>query len=68
MDTSGYVIGGVLSQLTSGQITFGQVTSDSEANSDFGQWYSVIYFSRKMILAKTWYKTHNTEFLAIILP
>lgn len=66
---SGYAIGGVLSQLTSGQMTFGQVTSSSKVNltkADFGQWYRVVYFLRKIILVKTWYKTHNTEFYVII--
>ena len=34
--------------------------------SDFNQWYLVTYFYRKMISAKTWYKTHNGELLAIV--
>ena len=51
MDPSGYAIGGVLSQLTS---------------DDLGQWYPVAFFSQKMIPAKTRYKTHNGEFLAIV--
>ena len=34
--------------------------------SDFGQWYPVTYFSRKMIPAETRNKTHNAELLAIV--
>ena len=49
-DTSGYAIGGILSQLT----------------NDSGQWHLVAYFLRKIIPAKTWYKTYNGEFLAIV--
>ena len=49
-DASGYAIGGVLSQLT----------------NDSGRWHPVAYFLRKMILAKTRYKTHNGELLAIV--
>ena len=49
-DASGHAIGGVLSQLT----------------NNSGQWYLVAYFLRKMILAKTRYKTHKSEFLAIV--
>ena len=49
-DASGYAIDGVLSQLT----------------NDLGRWHPVAYFLRKMIPAKTRYKTHNGEFLAII--
>ena len=48
---SGYAIGRVLSQLTS---------------NDLGRWHLVAYFSQKMILAKTCYKTHNGELLAIV--
>ena len=42
---------------------------DSESiltKSDFDQWHSVAYFFRKMISTKTYYKTHDDEFLAII--
>ena len=49
-DAFGHVIGGVLSQLT----------------IDLGRWYPVAYFLRKMILAKTQYKTYNSELLAIV--
>ena len=61
-DASGYAIGGVLSQLN--------LDSDAPPNdsnkSDFGQWHPVAYFSRKMILAETWYETHDAELLAIV--
>ena len=63
-DASSYAIGGVLSQLTSDQVTL-----DSESiltKSDFGQWHLVAYFSRKMIPAETRYKTHDGELLAIV--
>ena len=64
-DASGYAIGGVLSQLTSDQVTL-----DSESNptkkSDFGQWHPIVYFSRKMIPAEMRYETHDGELLAIV--
>ena len=50
-DASGYVISGVFSMLTS---------------NDLGQWYPMAFFSKKMILAKTWYETHNGELLEIV--
>ena len=34
--------------------------------TDLGWWHPVAYYSWKMILAKTRYKTHNGEFLAIV--
>ena len=34
--------------------------------SDFGKWHPVVYFSRKMILTETRYKTHNDKLLAIV--
>lgn len=33
---------------------------------DLNQWHLVVYFSKKIILVKTWYKTYNTKFLPII--
>ena len=54
-NASGYAIGGVLSQLTSDHLTSNQ-----------GQWHPVAYFLRKMISAKTRYKTHDGKFLAIV--
>ncbi len=50
-DASGYVIGRILSQLTL---------------DDLGRWHPVAFFFRKMIPAKTWYKTHDGKLLAII--
>ena len=60
-DVSGYAIGGVLSQLSSG-------TRPDEVviKADLGQWYPVAFFSRKMIPAETWYKTHDSKLLAIV--
>ena len=49
-DASGYAIGGVLSQIT----------------SETGQWHLGVYYLQKMILAKTRYKTHDAELLAIM--
>ena len=50
IDATGHVIGRVLSQLT----------------NNSGQWHPVAYFLHKMIPAKTWYKTHDGEFLPIV--
>ena len=61
IDTLGYVIGGVLSQRASGTSPDRVVTK-----TDLSQWHPIAFFSRKMILAKTWYKTHNGELLAIV--
>ena len=60
-DISGYAIGGVLSQLTSGTSSDKVVTK-----ANLGWWHLVAFFSRNMILAETWYKTHNIKFLAIV--
>ena len=49
-NASGYVIGAVLNELT----------------NDSGRWHPVAYFLCKMIPAKTRYKTHNGELLAIV--
>ncbi len=62
-DASGYTIGGVLSQMTLDQHSSGHVTDKNLnpifSNSEIGQWYLVAFFSRKMISAETWYKTHD---------
>ncbi len=50
-DVSGYAIGGILSQLTS---------------DDLDRWYPVAFFSRKMILVETQYKTHDSKLLVIV--
>ena len=50
-DISSYAIGGVFIQLTL---------------DDLGQWHPVAFFSCKIILAETRYKTHDGEFLAIV--
>lgn len=49
-DAFDYAIGGIFSQLI----------------LESGQWYPVAHFSRKMIPAKIWYKTHNQELMAIV--
>ena len=50
IDVFGYTIGGILSQLT----------------LEIGQWHPTALFFRKMILAETWYKTHDQEFLVLV--
>ena len=50
-DASSYAISGVLSQPTS---------------DNLDQWHPVAFYSRKMIPAKTRYKTHHGELLAIV--
>ena len=50
-DASSYTISGVFSQLTSDNLS---------------QWYLIVFFSRKMILAETRYETHDGEFLPIV--
>ena len=60
-DALGYAIGSVLSQLAFGTSSDGVVTK-----TDLGQWHSVAFFSRKMILIETRYETHNGEFLVIV--
>ena len=63
-DASGYTIGRVLSQLN---LDSNASSNDSNANkSNFGQWHSVAYFSRKIIPAETRYETHDVELLAIV--
>ena len=59
-----YAIGGVLSQLTSDQVTLNFESISTK--SDFGQWHPVVFFSRKMIPAETRYETHDSELLAIV--
>ncbi len=50
-DISGYAISRILSQLTL---------------NDLGQWYSIAFFSKKMIPTEIWYKIHDGELLAIV--
>ena len=50
-DVLGYAIGGILSQLTS---------------DDLSHWHLVVFFSKKMILVEIWYETHDKELLAIV--
>ncbi len=51
MDVSYYAFGEILSQLIS---------------DNSGRWHSVAFFSRKIILAETWYETYDGELLAIV--
>ena len=55
-DKLGYAIGCVLSQLASKTSPDGVVI-----NTNLGQWHPVAFFSRKMILAETWYETNDGE-------
>ena len=60
-DASGYAIGGVLSQLTSGTSPNGVIIK-----IDLGQWHPVAFFSRKMIPAEIRYKIQNNELPTIV--
>ena len=60
-NASGYIIGGVLSQLTSGTSLDRVVTK-----ADLGQWHPLAFFFRKMIPTKAQYKTHNSKLQAIV--
>ena len=61
-DKLGYAIDEMLSQLNLDSIAI----QNNSNKSDFGQWYLIAYFFRKMIFAETKYKTYNAELLAII--
>lgn len=50
-DVSGYAIGGIFSLLTL---------------DNLGLCYSIVFFSQKIILVETRYKTHNGKLLAIM--
>ncbi len=52
-----------LDQHSSGHVTHKDPNSPK---SEIGQWHPVAFFFRKMIPAKTRYKTHNQELIAII--
>ena len=60
-DALGYIISGMLNQLTSGTNPKGVVTK-----TNLGQWYPIAFFSRKIISTKIRYKTHNGKLLAIV--
>ena len=46
---------------------FSKTRSDGVVTKDnLGQWHPIVFFSKKMIPAKTWYKTHNSKLLAIV--
>ena len=60
-DILGYAIGSILSQLA-----FGTSLDGIATKTDLGQWHPVAFFSRKIIPAETWYKTHNGKLLAIL--
>ena len=47
----GYVIGRILSQLIL---------------DNLGGWYPVTFFSKNMILAETWYETHDSKLLIFL--
>ena len=61
IDVLGYAISRILSQLT-----FETSSNKIIAKTDLGQWYLVAFFSKKMILTETWYKTYNNKLLAIV--
>ena len=63
-NASSHAISRVVSQLTSDQVIL-DFKSDL-TKSDFGQWYLVVYFFRKMISSETYYKTHDGKLLAVV--
>lgn len=69
-DAFGYAIGGIFSQLTPDQQSFNHVTLENSdpkfSKFENRQWHLVTFFSQKIISAKTYYKIHNQELLAII--
>ena len=69
-DASGYAIGGVLSHLTPDWMTLSFELNSAKSKVltklDSNQWHPVAHFFRKMIPAKTQYKTHDAELLAIV--
>ena len=58
---SGYAVGKVLSQLVS-RTKLDRVI----IKTNLSQWYLIVFFSRKIILAEIQYKTQNSELLAIV--
>lgn len=64
----GYTIGEVFIPLTSDQYSSNYITQkDSDiSNSAIDQWYSIAFFSQKLISTKTHYKIHDKELLAIV--
>ena len=60
-DLLSYAISSVLSHLAFETRSDGVVTK-----TNLSQWHPIAFFSRKMIPAKTWYKTHNGKLLAIV--
>lgn len=70
INASYFTINRVVQQMTLDQLLYKHVTSKN-LDSNFsqlknGQWYAVVYFSRKMILIKTQYETYNQEVLTIV--
>lgn len=69
-DASRYTISGVLSQMTSDQISSNHVTHknlDSNfSKPEIGQWHLIAFFSQKMIPTETRYKTYDQELLSIV--
>ena len=61
IDVFGYAIEKVLSQLI-------LRTSPNKIviKADLDQWHPIIFFSRKIILVETQYKTYDSELLAIV--
>ena len=64
-DALEYNIDEFLRLMTPDQYSSGHV-SYKGSNSEIGQWHLIVFFSQKMILTETCYKTHNQKFLAII--
>ena len=60
-DASGYAIGGVLSQLTSGTSPDGVVIK-----TDISQWHPIAFFLKKIILAEIRYEIYDSKLLVIV--
>ncbi len=58
-----------LSQMTSDQPSSDHITYKNPSDfskCEISQWHQVAFFSQKMILTETWYKTYNQKLLAIV--
>lgn len=68
-DALTYVIIKLFSQITLDQLYLSHMTHKSLNFSkfeDISQWHLVVFFSKKMIVVETWYKTYNQKLLGIV--
>ena len=61
-------MGKILNLIISDQYFFGHVTHKvlNSFKFEIGQYHPIAFFFKKMISDKTWYKTLDGEFLAIV--